>query len=175
MPYQGFLPAGLTSHWPPGLAPSLLRVGPGSPPSLPGAEGRQPRLLHISHRDSIGPHGLGSRSRWGWGSLVRTGVGASGNGGSRPPHPSPSPGPTFCSLKVNVCQCCGHSCACPGLCVSVGIPVHLGHRCTRVCVCMRVGYVCARASVSRPRVWCVWAQAPVPGPSISSCGGGVLA
>lgn len=66
----------LTSCWSPGLAPPLLRMGAGiSPFSLPGAEGRQPRLLHISHRDSIGPGGLGSKSGWGWVSGTNRGRG----------------------------------------------------------------------------------------------------
>lgn len=81
----------------PGLPSSqpCLPLGPfGWLRSLPGAEGSQPWLLHISHRDSIGPLGLdwGLRGqRWGQVSLIHSGVEAAS-----------SPEPLFWSLKVNV-------------------------------------------------------------------------
>lgn len=127
VPYQGFLPAGLTSRWTPDLALAPSEVGLGSPSSpFPGVKWCQPWLLHISHRDSIGPCGLG---------LGKGGVGVSGMywGGEplrreapRPSYPLPCLGP-HCSLKSE-------------------------HECESVCY----GHVCVLWTVCQQASWCCW-------------------
>lgn len=85
----------------PGLGPSE-DGGRERPFSLPGVEQHQPRLLHISHRDSIGPRGLGSKRGRGW--CLQYVLGWGPGRRETPGHLTPSPSLilTFCSLKVNV-------------------------------------------------------------------------
>ena len=140
VPYQGFLPAGLTSCCTPGLALAPFEAGgTDRPPSL--CLGRRGASLscYTSRTETVlGPVDLGQRRGragvWyvlGWGPLRREAPGR---------LPTPTPGPTFCSLKVNLSALWALG-VCLGLCVSVGVPVHLGCRCMWE-VCVRVCRVC---------------------------------
>lgn len=70
----------------------LPRMGAGIAPFPPGVEGCQLQLLHISHRDSIGPRGLGSKTGGSGGLWYFLGRGAASEKGrlqgpSLPPPP----------------------------------------------------------------------------------------
>lgn len=86
VPYQGFLPASLTSCWT--WAWPLRSGGQDCPFSLPGVEGCQPRLLHTRTETVLGPVNLAEGGGRDW-RLVRAGVGASEK--EAPGHPLPQP------------------------------------------------------------------------------------
>lgn len=148
-----------------------------SPFSLLGAEGHQPRLLHILHRDSIGP----ARRTW-----VRGG----GLGVWNVPREGPlalfrSLGLTFCSLKVNASVLWALACVpqtvsvCGRPCAS-GVQMHVACvcGCVRVCGVSGLGphpwlkHFIPRGRgaglAGEPRLGPTCCPAPLP-PSISGC------
>lgn len=84
VPYQGFLPAGLTSHWTLGLAPALMEDGARIVPSFCLRQKGASLGCYTSHQDSTGP--------WTWGGK-EPGRASLRREAPRPPHPFPSPGP----------------------------------------------------------------------------------